>query len=107
MKTVNKYFTNATPGQLRRAFTVRAFIDPDMAGLYQIDLVPKRKQISQGLDRLQIWVTRDTSMLAELKMSFPGGDSDVLKLEDVQLNVPIPPGTFDVDVPPPAVPKKK
>jgi outer membrane lipoprotein-sorting protein len=107
MKTVNKYFTNASPGQLRRAFTVRAFIDPDMAGLYQIDLVPKRKQISQGLDRLQIWVTRDTCMLAELKMSFPGGDSDVFKLEDVQLNVPIPPGTFDVDVPPPAAPKKK
>jgi len=105
MKTVNNYFTNATPGQLRRAFTVRAFIDPDTAGLYQIELVPRRKQIKQGLERLQIWVTRDTSMLAQMKMSFPGGDSDVFKLEEVQLNVPIPPGTFDVDLPP--APKSK
>ncbi len=107
MKTVNKYFTNASPDQLRRAFTIRAFVDPDMPGLSQIDLLPRRKQIKQGLERLQIWVTSDTCMLAQMKMSFPGGDSDVLTLEDVQLNVPVPPHTFDVDVPPPAAPKKK
>ena len=107
MKTVNKYFTNASPDDLRRAFTIRAFIDPDMLGFYQMDLLPRRKQIKQGLERLQIWVTRDTYMLAQMKMSFPGGDSDVFKLDDVRLNVPVPPNTFDVDVPPLAAPKKK
>jgi outer membrane lipoprotein-sorting protein len=105
MKTVNRYFTNATPGQLRRAFTVRAFVDPDLPAFYQVDLVPKRKQITQGLERLQIWVAKDTCMLAQMKMSFPGGDSDVFKLEDVELNVPISPRTFELDVPP--APKSK
>ncbi len=99
MKTVNKYFTNATPDQLRRAFNVRAFPDPDMPAYYQMELIPRRKQISQGLERLQIWVTKDTYMLAQMKMSFPGGDSDVFKLEDVQLNVPVAPSTFDMGVP--------
>jgi hypothetical protein len=35
-------------------------------------------------------------------MSFPGGDSDVFTLDDVQLNVPVPAGTFDLGVQPPA-----
>jgi outer membrane lipoprotein-sorting protein len=107
MKTVNKYFTTASPDQLRRAFTIRAFVDPDMTGRYQIDLLPRRKQVKQGLERLQIWVTSDTYMLAQIKMSFPGGDSDVVTLDDVQLNVPVSPATFEVDVPPPAHPTKK
>jgi outer membrane lipoprotein-sorting protein len=102
MKTVNKYFTSASPDDLRRAFTIRAFIDPDLPGFHQIDLVPRRKQIRQGLERLQIWVTRDSYMLGQLKMSFPGGDSDVFTLDDVQLNVPVPAGTFDLGVQPPA-----
>jgi len=72
-----------------------------------MDLLPRRKQIKQGLARLQIWVTTETYMLAQIKMSFPGGDSDVVKLDDVQLNVPVPPSTFDVDVPPTAAPKRK
>ena len=97
MKKVNHYFTRATPNQLRRAFTIRVFPDTEMLALYQMDLLPRRKQIKQGLERLQIWVTRDSYMLAQMKMTFAGGDSEVFKLEDVELNVPIPPHTFDVD----------
>ena len=96
MRNVNKYFTNATPDQLRRAFNVRAFVDPEMPAHYQIDLLPKRKQIKQGLERLQIWVRADIYMLAELKITFAGGDTDVFRLDDVELNAPVPPGTFDL-----------
>jgi outer membrane lipoprotein-sorting protein len=107
MKTVNKYFTNADPGQLRRAFTIRAIPDPAVPGGYQVDLLPKRKQIKQGLDRLQFWVSREY-MLTQLTMTFAGGDTTVFKLEDVELNVPVPPGTFDPPVPPaPPAPKKR
>ena len=104
MKTVNKYFTEANPGELRRAFTIRAFIDPDLPNFYQVDLLPRRKQIQQGLERLQIWVDKNVYMLSQIRMSFPGGDSDVFRLEDVQLNLPIPAGTFAVDSP---APRKK
>jgi outer membrane lipoprotein-sorting protein len=73
-------------------------------GGYQVDLLPKRKQIKQGLERLQFWVSRDY-MLTQLTMTFAGGDTTVFKLEDVELNVAIPPGTFDPPVPP--APKKR
>jgi outer membrane lipoprotein-sorting protein len=107
MKTVNKYFTNADPGQLRRAFDIRAIPDPATPGGYQVDLLPKRKQIKQGLERLQFWVSREY-MLTQLTMTFAGGDTTVFKLEDVELNVAIPPGTFDAPVPPaPPAPKKR
>jgi outer membrane lipoprotein-sorting protein len=100
MKTVNKYFTNADPGQLRRAFTIRAFLDPGVPGCYQLDLLPRRKQIKQGLERLQIWVSRDIYMLSQMTITFAGGDTTVVKLDHVELNVPIPPHTFDPPVPP-------
>ena len=98
MKRVNQYFVNATPDQLRKSFTVRAFIDPEVPGSYQVDLVPKRKQIRQGLERLQIWVTREPLLLSQIKITFAGGDTDTVRIEDAELNVPLPPHAFDVDM---------
>jgi outer membrane lipoprotein-sorting protein len=99
MKQVNHYFANASPAQLRRAFTIRAFPDPDMPGSYQMDLVPKRKEIKQGLEHLQIWVSSDY-MLSQITITFAGGDTGVFKLDRVELNVAISPNAFDVDIPP-------
>jgi outer membrane lipoprotein-sorting protein len=96
MKKVNHYFTDASPDELRRAFTIRAFPDPGVPGGSQIDLVPRRKQIKQGLEHLQIWVSAN-DMLAQLQMTFAGGDTETFKLDVVELNVPIPPGAFDVN----------
>lgn len=100
MKRVNQYFTNADPGQLRRMFTVRAFPDNEVANTYQLDMVPKRKQIRQGLERLQLWLQRDTLLVVQMKMSFPGGDSDTIRIEDAEINVPLDPRAFEVDIPP-------
>lgn len=108
VKKVNHYFVNATPDDLRKSFTVRAFIDPDMRpSTYQVDLVARRRQIRQGLERLQIWVTREPLLLSQIKMTFPGGDSDTITIEDAELNVPIPAHAFDVDLPPSAGRTKK
>ena len=108
VKKVNHYFLNATPGDLRKSFTVRAFIDPEMLpSSYQMDLLPKRKQIRQGLERLHIWITREPLLLSQIKMTFAGGDSDTIKIEDAELNVPIPAHAFDVAFPSPAGQKKK
>jgi outer membrane lipoprotein-sorting protein len=106
MKTVNKYFTNADPGQLRRAFAIHAFLDPATPNWYQVDLLPKRKQIKQGLERLQFWVSADY-MLTQMTMTFAGGDTTVFKLQEVELNIAIPPGTFDPPVPPAPPANKK
>jgi outer membrane lipoprotein-sorting protein len=108
LKSVDHYFVDATPDDLRKSFVVRAFLDPEMtpAG-YQVDLVPKRKQIKQGLERLQVWVTRDPLVLWRIKMTFPGGDSDTITVEDVQFNVPVPANAFDTGLPTLSVRKKK
>jgi len=99
MKRVNQYFTNADPKQLRRLFTVKAFVDPEAEKAYQIEMVPKRKQIGQGLERLQLWLHRDTLMLVQMKMSFPGGDSNTFRIDEAEMNVPLDPKAFDVEVP--------
>lgn len=95
MKKVNHYFTNASPDELRRAFTIRAFPDPDVPGGSRIDLIPRRKQIKRGLEHLQLWVSPD-DMLAQFQMTFPGGDTEIFKLDGVELNVALLPGAFDV-----------
>jgi outer membrane lipoprotein-sorting protein len=101
MKKVNHYFVNATPVELRKSFTVRAFDDPEMKpAAWQIDLVPRRKQIRQGLEHLQVWIVKEPLQLAQIRMTFPGGDSDTITIEDAQVNVAIPPGAFEAGVAP-------
>jgi outer membrane lipoprotein-sorting protein len=105
MKRVNHYFVNANPEQLRKSFTVRAFVDPEAPASYQIDLVPTRKQIRQGLERLQIWITRDPLLLSRIRITFAGGDTTTVRIEGAELNVTLPANAFDVDILP-ARPKK-
>jgi outer membrane lipoprotein-sorting protein len=99
MKRVNQYFTNADAGQVRKAFTVVATVDRDLANTYQLDMTPKRKQIKEGLQRLQIWIDRDTLLMRQMKMSFPGGDSDTIRLEEAEMNAALPPNAFEVEIP--------
>jgi len=97
MKRVNHYFVNATPQDLRKSFTVRAFVDPEAPASYQIDLVPTRKQIRQGLERLQIWIARDPLLLSQIRMTFAGGDTTTVRIENTEVNVSLPAGAFVVD----------
>lgn len=99
MKRVNHYFVNANPDQLRKSFKVRAFVDPEVPTSYQLDLVPTRKQIRQGLDRLQIWIARDPLFLTQIRITFAGGDTTTVSIEDVELNVTLPANAFDVEIP--------
>jgi outer membrane lipoprotein-sorting protein len=59
-------------------------------------MVPKRKQIRQGLERLELWIDRNTLLLNQMAMSFPGGDKKTIRLDDVELNVPIAADTFQI-----------
>ena len=100
MKRVNHYFVNANPEELRQSFKVRAFVDPDAPASYQIDLVPTRAQIRQGLERLQIWVARDPLLLWQIRITFAGGDTTTVTIENAELNVTLPANAFDVDIAP-------
>lgn len=90
-KRVQKYFAGASPKELRRSFDIKAFVDPEMTTAYQIDMTPKRRQIKEGLERLQIWIDKETTLMVRLRMSFPGGDSRTIELEEIRTNVPFAP----------------
>ncbi len=101
MKRVDQYFVTATPDELRKHFTVRAFVDPEVPAWYQIDLVPTRRQIREGLDRLQIWVAQDPLLLAQVRITFAGGDTTTVTIRNAELNVQLPADAFKIDALPP------
>ena len=92
---VKKYFVARDPAQLRSHFDINAVVDSAMAGTWRIDMVPRRKQIREGLSGLQIWVDQRTLFMRQMKMDFASGESKTFALEDVRMNAPLPDGVFD------------
>jgi outer membrane lipoprotein-sorting protein len=88
---VQKYFVNKTPEELRKHFTIVAADDKSRPGTWHIDMVPTRKQIQQGLSRLELWVRQDSMTLSAMRMTFPGGDTKTMTFTDVVLNQPVSP----------------
>jgi outer membrane lipoprotein-sorting protein len=95
-KRIDQYFTRATLGQLRGLFEITAEPDSVLRGTDRVEMRPKRKQIRQGLERLELWIERESLMLAQMRMIFPGGDTTTIRLEEVTVNVPIMDDTFRV-----------
>ena len=95
-KRVQQYFAHATAKQLKDQFTIRVFEDPQVRGTYQFDMRPKRKQIREGLEKLQLWLDESNLMLRQMRMTFPGGDDKLIALDDVEVNVPIEADTFRI-----------
>lgn len=95
-RRVDRYFTRASLEDLRGHFDVNAEADPELAGSYRIVFLPKRKQIRQGLEQLEIWVERESLMMLRMRMSFPGGDSKTFELAKVERNPSLDPSVFTV-----------
>lgn len=83
---IDKYFVDKSPKELRKHFTIAASEDKERAGTYRIDMTPKRKQIEQGLTRLELWLRKDTLMLDAMRMHFPGEAIKMLEFRDVVVN---------------------
>ena len=95
-KRVQKYFIDSSPDELRSHFQISAREAVDRPGTYLVTMVPKRKQIQEGLARLELWLDRKSLLLSEMRMTFPGGESKVMTFEDVQPNAPVDPSMFRV-----------
>ena len=93
-KRVDQYFTSAGIDDLRKLFDIRAEADPAMRRADRIEMIPKRKQIRQGIEKLELWIDRESDLLTEMRMSFPGGDRKTIALSDVTVNVPVPEDAF-------------
>lgn len=88
-KRIDQYFTQATIEQLRSMFEITAQPDSDIRETDRVDMRPTRKQIKEGLERLEIWIDRESLLLVQLQMTFPGGDTRTIRLDDVTVNVPV------------------
>ena len=88
-KRIDQYFTQASIAQLRSMFEITAQPDSVIRGSDRVDMRPKRKPIKQGLERLELWIDRESLLLVQMQMTFPGGDKKTIRLDDVAVNVPV------------------
>ena len=95
-RRIQKYFVDSSPRELRSHFDVTAREAPDRPGAYLVTMVPKRKQIQEGITRLELWIDRSTLLLWAMRMTFPGGDTKLMTFAEVKLNVPVDPSMFTV-----------
>jgi outer membrane lipoprotein-sorting protein len=86
---VQKYFVDKTPAELRRHFTITAVDDAARAGTWRVTMVPKRKQIQQGVTRIDLWLDQRTSILSTMTLTFAGGDTKTMAFTNVEVNAPI------------------
>jgi len=93
-KRIQKYFVDSSPNELRSHFAVAAHEAADRPGTYQVDMVPKRKQIQEGLSKLELWVDRSTQLMSAMRMTFPNGDTKLMTFTDVRPNAPVDPALF-------------
>lgn len=95
-KRIDQYFTHADVDELRSMFEITAEHDLSMKDVDKVDMRPKRKQIKQGLERLELWIDTKELLLVQMQMTFPGGDRKTIRLEDIEVNVPLGDDTFRI-----------
>jgi outer membrane lipoprotein-sorting protein len=99
---IQKYFVDSSPDELRRHFEIgarEAPADPavdDHSDNYLITMVPRRKQIREGMTRLELWLNRSSLLLSAMRMTFPSGDTKLMTFSDVRPNAPIDPAWFTI-----------
>jgi hypothetical protein len=93
-RRVQKYFVNGSPDQLRTHFDVTARQAP--GGGYLVSMVAKRKQIKEGLSRLELAIDGATLLLSGMTMTFPNGDTKEMVLTGVTPNAAIDPAVWTV-----------
>jgi outer membrane lipoprotein-sorting protein len=95
-KRIDKYFAHATLDDLRGMFDVTVAADQGIANTDRVQMQPRRKPIKEGLERLDLWIDRESQLLVQMEMRFPGGDWKRIRLDDVAVNVPVTDATFAI-----------
>ena len=93
-RRVQKYFVDSSPDELRQHFDIETRETDRPARAYHLTMVPKRKQIQEGLAELELWVDQSSQLLSAMRMKFPNGDSKLMEFEDVVPNAVLDPSLF-------------
>jgi outer membrane lipoprotein-sorting protein len=91
---IDKYFLDKSPDELRRNFEITATDADDRAGTWRVTMVPRRKQIQQGISRLELWIDRTSVLLTAMRMTFPNADTKLMEFDTVVVNGPVDPKMF-------------
>jgi outer membrane lipoprotein-sorting protein len=100
LRRVDKYFLDKSPDELRRNFDITASEADDRPGAWRVTMVPRRKQIQQGIIKLDLWIDRTSLLLAAMRMTFPNADTKLMAFENVVVNGPVDRSLFSVTDPP-------
>ena len=103
-RRIQKYFVDSKPALLRESFDIVSEKADDRPRTYRLTMVPRRKQIREGLSRLELWLDQTSLLLAAMRMTFPNGDTKLMVFEDVVLNSPVDPAVFSIGPSPPQAP---
>jgi outer membrane lipoprotein-sorting protein len=83
-RRVQKSFVDGSPGELRSHFQITA--TAASGGGYRIAMIPTRRQIKEGLSRLDLTIDGTTLLMSGMKMTFPNGDTKEMTFTDVKVN---------------------
>jgi outer membrane lipoprotein-sorting protein len=95
-RRVQKYFVDSSAKELRGHFDIAASEPQDRPGTYLLAMAPKRKQIREGITKIELWLDRTTLLLTAMRMTFPSGDTKLMTFSDVKTNAAIDPARFRV-----------
>ena len=93
-RRIQRYFVDKSPSQLRSHFDIAARNAKDRPGTWLVEMTPKRKQIREGVTRLDLWIDHKTVVLAAMKMTFPNGDTKLMEFSNVKINPAVDPALF-------------
>ena len=94
MKRAERFFLVSTPAELRKQFDIAAAVAPDRPGSWRVTFTPKRKQMREGVSRVDLWIDQSSLVLHALKMEYPGGDTRLMEFSDVRINPPVAADAF-------------
>ena len=100
LRRVDKYFLDKSPNELRRNFDITAIEADDRPGTWRVTMVPRRKQIQQGIINLDLWIDRTSLLLTAMRMTFPNADTKLMAFENVVVNGPVDRSLFSLTDPP-------
>jgi outer membrane lipoprotein-sorting protein len=93
-RRIQQYFVDKSPAQLRSHFDIVARDATDRPKTWLLTMTPKRKQIKEGLSKLELWLDQEAIVLAAMQMTFPSGETKLMEFADVRINPPIDPAVF-------------
>lgn len=93
-RRIQQYFVDKSPSQLRSHFEIEARDAVERPGTWLVSMRPKRKQIREGLTKLELWLDQKDVVLTAMQITFPGGDTKLMEFAEVKLNPVIDPRVF-------------